>query len=75
MGLTLESLKLCWVESDNRFRHSGGSSDAAGVDGPHTEVIRVSFEQALHGIFADLHGGVITLHPVLCSDLTSAQEV
>lgn len=70
----MESLKLCWVQSGNRFRHSGGFSNAAGVDGPHAEVIRVSFEQALHGIFADLHGGVVTLDPVLCSDLTSAQE-
>lgn len=70
----MKSLKLCGVQSSNGLRHSGGSANATRVDGTHTKVIRVSLKQALHRIFADLSRGVVTLHPVLCSNFTSAQQ-
>ncbi len=71
--LTMKSLKLCRVQRGNGIRYSGGSANAARVDGTDPEVIRVSFKQALHRILADLHRGIIALHPVLCSNFTSAQ--
>lgn len=71
---TMKSLELSRIHCSDRFGHSGRSADATRINSTHAEVIGVTLEQAGHGVFTDLNGRLITLYPVVCSDLTSVTE-
>lgn len=70
----MKSLKLSRIHCSNGFGHSGRSADATRVNSTYAEVIGVTLEQAGHRVFTDLNGRVVTLYPVLRSDLTSVKE-
>lgn len=68
---TVESLKLSGVQCGDRIRHARRFADSVGVNSSDSEVVRVAFKQPRHWIFTDLYGVIVTLAPVVSSNLTS----
>lgn len=66
----MKLLKLGGVQGSDGVRHARSFADSMRVDGSHSEVVGVSFEQAGHWVFTDLNGVIVALGPVLSSDFT-----
>lgn len=65
---TVKLLKLSGVQGSDGIWHTWSFADSVGVDGSHSKVVGVSFEEPRHWVFTDLNGVVVALGPVLSSN-------
>ena len=71
---TLQPPEVNGVEGGHGLGHPGRPADACAVDRPHAEHVRPAFEKSSHRVFADFHGRVIALNPVVRSHFTSSDK-
>lgn len=67
---TLQPPEIGGVQGSHGSRDPGGPADTCTVDGPHTEQVGPTLNEARHGVLADLYWRVIALHPAVGPHLT-----